>query len=173
LVTPGGSQVSSEPFDEQIGDFPLETRVRFRRFRANAGEVTVRGTVVYFDDNEQMELPIRRPQVVLFLETPTGEDIEIASTFADARDEYILENLTNPELNDGSPRDLYVLVRFKNDVLSIMDRRRNLYELRSNTVRNVPDGETIIDLSLDKFDKNRGVGHIFNAGQRAHQFLRD
>ena len=173
LVMPSHSEVGSEPFDQQMDGLFLETRARFRSFRANAGEVTIGGSVVYFDDNERIELPIHRPQVILFLENPIGDDIEIASTFADKRGEYVFGNLTASELNDGRPRNLYVTVRFENDVLSLTDRRNKLYESRSEIVRNAPDGETVIDLLLDQSDPNRAIGHIFNRIQRVHQFLLD
>jgi len=172
FVTPSQSRAGAEPFDEPMENLPLRTRVgAVRAFRAAAGEVTVRGAVVYFDDNEGVELPVHRPQVSLYLDDPLGKDIKIATTFADERGAYRFENLTNPELKDGRRRDLYVVVRLDNTVLSIENQQRQVYELRSETVRDVPDGETMIDVSLDALNPNRGLGHIFNTIQLEHAFL--
>lgn len=171
LVTPSYAQVSPEPFDEPMDHRPLETRVQFRAFRAAAGGLTVRGSVVYFDDNDRMELPIHRPQVLLYLDNPLGKDIEIDQTFANEHGAYIFENPILPELNPGMRRDLYVVVRFDNSVLSIEDRQKKIYEFPSETVRDVPDGEAIIDFALDPENSNRGLAHIFNTIQLAHTFL--
>lgn len=170
-VTSSYAQVRSVPFDEPVDMLSLETQARFRTFRAPAGEVTVRGTVVYFNDNEEVEVPIHRPQVALYLDMPVGDDIKIDETFADDRGEFIFENLTHSELNGGAARNLYVVVRFDNHVLSIQNPREKVYELASETVRNVPDGETTVDLSIDSQNPNRALGYIFNTVQHAHAFL--
>ncbi len=170
-VTPGYSQDRAIPFDESVDNLPLETQARFRRFRAPAGEVTVRGSVVYFNDNEGVELPIHHPQVLLYLEAAVGEDIKIDETIADDRGEYIFENLTHSELNSGAPRNLYIVVRFDNHVLSIENPGTSVHEFASETVRNVPDGETIVHLSINSRNPNRALGYIFNTVQHAHSFL--
>ncbi|MBI1926030.1 hypothetical protein HYR99_17480, partial [Candidatus Poribacteria bacterium] len=172
FVTPSQSRAGAEPFDEPVENLPLKTRVgAVRAFRAVDAGVTVHGAIVYFDDNARAELPIYRPQVSLYLDDPLGKDIKIATTFADEHGAYRFENLTNPELNDGRHRDLYVVVRFDNNVLSIGNQQRQVYELRSETVPDIPDGETMIDVSLDALNPNRGLGHIFNTIQLEHAFL--
>lgn len=170
-VMPGYAQVRAVPFDEPVDNLSLATQARFRAFRAPAGEVTVRGSVVYFNDNEEEELPIHRPQVTLYLDMPVGDDIKIDETIADDRGEYIFENLTHSELNSRTPRNLYVVVRFDNYVLAIENPGSNVYEFASETVRDVPDGETTIHLSMDSRNPNRALGYIFNTVQRAHAFL--
>jgi hypothetical protein len=157
-------EVGAEPFDSQVDNLFLQTQVKFRVFGVNTDGATVRGSIRYFDDNALTAPPIVRPQVVLYLEG----GVEVASTFADERGEYIFEGLAWPPENR---RDVYALVRLENEVLSLTDRRNIVYELRSETVRDIPDGETTIDLLLDDQDANRGLGAIFNAIQRAHQFL--
>ena len=170
-VTSRYAQVSAVPFNESVDNLPLETHVRFRTFSAAAGEVTVRGSVVYFNDNEEEEIPIHRPKVALYLDMLGGEDIKIDETIADDRGEYIFENLTHSGLNSGVPRNLYIVVRFDNGVLSIENPGANVYKFASETVRNVPDGETTIHLSLDFRNSNRALGYIFNTVQLAHGFL--
>ncbi|MCH8290905.1 hypothetical protein IH992_07390 [Candidatus Poribacteria bacterium] len=174
LVTPNRVETRSEPFDEEVRPLFLETQVQFRAFRRQqVGAVTIRGSIVYFDDNERLELPVIHPEVSLYQENPIGADIEISQTVADENGDYVFENLTHPALNDGEPRNLYVVVRFDNKVLSIEDRRRKIYELESEIVRDVPDGETTVDLSLDAAHPNRVLGHIFNTVQLVHAFLID
>lgn len=157
----------NQPLDKQI----LETHVQTRAFPGSVGEVTVRGSVVYFNDITEAAFPIRRPHVALYLDLPAGEDINIDETIADDRGEYIFENLSHSDFSTHSLRNLYVVVRFENYVLSIENLEAKVYEFASETVRNVPDGDTTIHLSLNSRNSNRGLGYIFNTLQLAHGFL--
>ena len=170
-VTSGHTQVSAVPFNEPVGNLPLNTNVRVRAFPGPPGELTIRGSVVYFNDNKEKEIPIHRPQVALYLEIPEGNDIKIDETTADDRGEYIFENLNPLEVDRGNSRNLYVVVRFNNSVLSIQNPAAKVYEFASETARNVPDGETTINLSIDAKNPNRALANIFNTVQFPHAFL--
>ena len=170
-VTSSYTQVSAVPFNEPVDNLPLKTDVRVRAFPGPPGELTIRGSVVYFNDNEEKEFPIHRPQVTLYLEMPEGDDIKIDETTADDRGEYIFENLTPVEFNRGTSRNLYVVVRLNNSVLSIENPAAKVYEFASETARNVPDGETTIHLSIDAQNPNRALAYIFNTVQLPHAFL--
>ena len=86
---------------------------------------------------------------------------------------YNFNNLNHPALHDGSPRNLYVVLKFDNSVLSITDDLGQTYALQSETLYDVPNGENFINLVIDGFHPMRGIGHIFNTIQDAHAFLFD
>ncbi len=167
----GYAQISDVPFNQTVDDLNLETHVQARAFPNWASDMAVRGTVVYFNDNEGTELPVRRPQVALYHDLPDGGDIKIDETVADDRGEFIFENVSHSDFNRSSSRNLYVVVRFDNRVLSIGSPSGEAYEFASETVRNVSDGVTTIHLSLSSQNSNRAVGYIFNTVQLAHGFL--
>ena len=171
LVTSNKSEVAVRPFDEKSIRFPLKTEVRSVLRVQQANMLTFRGTVRYFDDNQRIERAIHRPSIHLYREQPFTSDIEIGQTFADEQGEYRFDNVTHPELNNGKQCDFYLILRFENSVLSVTNRFQKTYELRSETVRDVCDSEFVIDLTIDNTNPNRGIGHIFNTTQVAHDFL--
>ncbi|MDE0186766.1 MAG: dockerin type I domain-containing protein [Candidatus Poribacteria bacterium] len=170
-VASGYAQVSAVPFNQPLDNPILETHAQVRTAPNSAGDVTIRGSVVYFNDNEEAELPVHRPHVALYLDLPDHDDIKIDETVADDRGEFIFENLSHSDINRSSSRNLYVVVKFDNSVLSIGAPQAKVYAFTSETVRNVPDGVTTIHLSLNSQNSNRAVGYIFNTVQLAHGFL--
>ena len=176
LVTPTRAEIGSEPFKDEVSSFPLQTHVQLSSAPAEIdGAPIIRGTVSYFDDNELSVLPIQRPQIQLYLEDQITGDIIIDRTVGDEQGNYNFNNLNRPALHDGSPRDLYVVLKFDNSVMSIAaeieDGSYQTYALKSETVSDVSGGENVIDLVIDSKDPNRGIGHIFNTIQDAHSFL--
>ncbi|MFQ6043374.1 MAG: hypothetical protein ACE5PV_21180, partial [Candidatus Poribacteria bacterium] len=138
--------------------------------KADSGMVAVRGTAVYFDDNELRELPIRGMRVTLFDENNEFFDEEIATTYTNERGEYYFST-KNIDREDNSKRDLYVIFSFENDVLYIQDKNDRLYEFSSETIFDAQDGEWEFHLELDLQDTFRGLGAIHNTIMKAHDFL--
>ena len=172
LVTPNRAEIGSEPFNEEVRSLPLQTHVQLPSISAQIDNtLIIRGSVSYFDDNELIELPVQRPQIQLYLENQTIGSTLIGRTFGDEQGKYNFDSLNHPSLLDGSPRNLYVVLKFDNSVLSITDKIGRTYVLQSETVSDVPDGETVINLVIDSSHLNRGIGHIFNTIQDAHAFL--
>ncbi len=172
LVTPNRAEIASEPFNDKIRSLPLQTHVQLPSIPAQIdSSLMIRGSVSYFDDNELIELPIQKPQIQLYLENQTTGSTIIGLTFGDGQGKYNFNNLNHPSLHDGSPRNLYVVLKFENSVLSISNDMNQTYTLQSETVSDVPDGETVINLVIDRSHPNRGIGHIFNTIQDAHAFL--
>ena len=176
LVTPTRAEIGSEPFNDEVSSFPLQTHVQLSSAPAKIdGALLIRGTVSYFDDNELSVLPVQKPQIQLYLEDQITGDIIIDHTVGDGLGNYNFDNLNHPALHDGSPRNLYVVLKFDNSVLSIAEEIEDgiyqTYALKSETVSDVSDGENVIDLVIDSKDSNRGIGHIFNTIQDAHDFL--
>lgn len=176
LVTPTRAEIGSEPFKDEVSSFPLQAHVQLSSAPAEIdGAPIIRGTVSYFDDNELSVLPIQRPQIQLYLEDQITGDIIIDHTVGDEQGNYNFNNLNHPALHDGSPRDLYVVLKFDNSVMSIAaeieEGSYQTYALKSETVSDVSGGENVIDLVIDSKHPYRGIGHIFNTIQDAHAFL--
>lgn len=172
LVTSNRAEIGPEPFNEEVKNLPLQTHVQLPAIPGQIDNaLMIRGSVSYFDDNELIELPVQRPQIQLYLENQITGSILVGLTFGDEQGKYSFNNLNHPSLQDGRPRNLYVVLKFDNSVLSITDDMDRTYALQSETVRDVPDGETVINLVVDRFHPNRGIGHIFNTIQVAHAFL--
>ena len=174
LVTPTRAEIGAEPFKDEVGSFPLQTHAQLSSAPAKIdGALLIRGTVSYFDDNELTVLPVQKPQIQLYLENQITGDIIIDHTVGDGQGNYNFNNLNHPALHDGSPRNLYVVLKFDNSVLSMTDDLGQTYALQSETLHNVPNGENFINLVIDASHPIRGIGHIFNAIQDAHAFLFD
>ena len=172
LVTASDAAIGAKPFTERVVSLPLQTHVQSSSTRDQMdGALTIRGSVSYFDDNELVELPVQRPQLQLYLDNQIAGDTIIGHTFGDEQGKYNFDSLNHPSLLDGSPRNLYVVLKFDNSVLSISNDMNQTYTLQSETVPDVPDGETIINLAIDDSHLDRGIGHIFNTIQDAHAFL--
>ena len=172
LVTASDAAIGAKPFTERVISLPLQTHVQSSSTRDQMdGALTIRGSVSYFDDNELVELPVQRPQLQLYLDNQIAGDTIIGRTFGDGQGKYNFNNLKHSSLHDGSPRNLYVVLKFENSVLSISNDMNQTYTLQSETVSDVPDGETVINLVIDRSHPNRGIGHIFNTIQDAHAFL--
>ncbi len=174
LVTPNRAEISTKPFKEEVRTFPLQTHVQLPSVPARIDNtLMIRGSVSYFDDNELIELPVQKPQVQLHLKNQTADSTLVGLTSGDEKGRYDFANLNHPSLHDGSPRDLYVVLTFDNSVLSITNDSNQTYALQSDTVLDVPDGKTVIDLVIDSAHPIRGIGHIFNTIQDTHAFLLD
>lgn len=172
LVTSDRAESGSEPFNEEVRNLLLQTHVQFPSIPAQIDNaLMIRGSVFYFDDNELIELPVQSTQIQLHLENQINNNTLVGLTFADEQGNYNFNNLKHPFLKDGSPRNLYLVLKFDNSVLSITDDMNQTYALQSETIRDVPDGETVINLFIDSSHPNRGIGHIFNTIQDAHAFL--
>ena len=172
LVAASDAAIGAKPFTERVVSLPLQTHVQSSSTRDQMdGALTIRGSVSYFDDNELVELPVQRPQLQLYLDNQIAGDTIIGHTFGDEQGKYNFDSLNHPSLLDGSPRNLYVVLKFDNSVLSISNDMNQTYTLQSETVPDVPDGETIINLAIDDSHLDRGIGHIFNTIQDAHAFL--
>ena len=172
LVAASDAAIGAKPFTERVVSLPLQTHVQSSSTRDQMdGALTIRGSVSYFDDNELVELPVQRPQLQLYLDNQIAGDTIIGHTFGDEQGKYNFDSLNHPSLLDGSPRNLYVVLKFDNSVLSISNDMNQTYTLQSETVPDVPDGETIINLAIDDSHLDRGIGHIFNTMQDAHAFL--
>ena len=174
LVTASDAEIGSEPFNARVDNLPVETNVQ----SSTAGgqddrALIIRGSMSYFDDNELGELPIQRPQIQLYLEHQITSDTLISHTLGDEQGNFNFNNLNHPALHDGSPRNLYVVLKFDNSVLSITDDLGQTYALQSETLHDVPNGENFINLVIDRLHPVRGIGHIFNTIQDAHAFLFD
>ena len=138
--------------------------------KAGLGMVVVRGTALYFDDNELRELPIRDLKVTLFDENNEFFDEVIATTYTNEQGEYYF-SVKNIDREDNSKRDLYVIFSFENDALYIQDKNDRFYEFSSETVFDAQDGEWEFHLELDLQDTFRGLGVIHNTIMKAHDFL--
>ena len=172
LVTPNRAEIASKPFKEDARSFPLQTHVQLPSIPARIDNtLMIRGSVSYFDDNELIELPVQKPQIQLHLKNQPAGSTLVGLTSGDGQGKYVFNNLNHPSLHDGSPRDLYVVLKFNNSVLSMTNDSNQSYALQSDTVLDVPDGETVIDLVIDSFHPIRGIGHIFNSIQDTHAFL--
>ena len=176
LVTASDAEVGSVPFTERVGDSPVQTHVQSSTADGGDGSaLIIRGSVLYFDDNELAELPVQRPQIQLYLENQFADDTIVGHTFGDEQGNFSFNVLNHPSLYDGSPRNLYVVLIFGNSVLSIMEKIEDdtfqTYALQSETLHDVPDGENVIDLVIDSKHPYRGIGHIFNTIEDAHAFL--
>ena len=172
LVTASDAEFGSEPFNARVDNLPVQTHVQ----SSTAGgpddvALTIRGSVSYFDDNELVVLPVQKPQIQLYLEHQIKSDTFISHTLGDEQGNFNFNDLNHPALHDGSPRNLYVVLKFDNTVLSIMDDLGQAYALQSETLYDVPNGENLINLVIDRFHPIRGIGHIFNTIQDAHAFL--
>ena len=173
-MTPTRAEIGTEPFKDEVGSFPLQTHAQLSSAPAEIdGALLIRGTVSYFDDNELSVLPVQKPQIQLYLEDQITGDIIIDHTVGDGEGNYNFNNLNHPALHDGSPRNLYVVLKFENSVLSITDDLGQTYALQSETLYDVPNGENFINLVIDGFHPMRGIGHIFNTIQDSHAFLFD
>ena len=139
-------------------------RARKQRQAEQIGRVNVHGEISYFNDNEKKEIPIQYPNIILY-----NGQIIVAETYADDQGSYFFNDL--PGLDKDQIPNLVIGVRFSNDLLSISDRRKKIYEIRSNIIQNVVKGEVVIDVVLDDRNPNRALGNIYNAIQRAHNFF--
>ena len=172
LVTASDSEIGEAPFTEEAANLSLQTDVQSSSAGdKDDGALIIRGSVSYFDDNILGELPVRRPQLRLVAEDQFAGDTIVGYTVGDERGNYNFDNLSHPALHDGRPRNLYIVLTFDNSVLSITDKSNRTYALHSETYHDVPDGENVVDLVVDRFHPIRGVCHIFNAIQNAHAFL--
>ncbi|MDE0502722.1 MAG: hypothetical protein OXI86_01485, partial [Candidatus Poribacteria bacterium] len=174
LVKPSGSETGVRPFHESVRNFPLQTHVQLPSTSPRIDRaLTIRGSISYFDDNELVELPVQKPLVQLYLENKIVGDEIVGLTLGDEQGNYNFDNLNHPSLRDGSPQNLYMVLRFDNSVLSVTNNKDQTYALQSEALRDVPDGEIVVDLVMDRHHPNRGIGHIFNTIQDAHAFLYD
>jgi len=169
LVSENHSTLSDTPFFEG-GIHLLDGAPVFKRRRTLKNAINARGAIRYFDDNQLQTLPIQRVKVSLYEQNNRISDEQIETTFTNDRGEYAfsVENL-DPE--DGSKRDLYIQIRFENETLYIVDRNDSLYEIKSETSVDVPDGEMVFDLSLSEEHPKRGLGAIQNAIMDERDFI--
>ncbi|MDE0041142.1 MAG: hypothetical protein OXT74_03850, partial [Candidatus Poribacteria bacterium] len=128
LVTASDAEVGSEPFTERVGNSPVQTHVQSSTADGgDDGALIIRGSVLYFDDNELSELPVQRPQIQLYLENQITGNTMVDLTFGDELGNYNFNNLNHPFLKDGTPRNLYLVLKFDNSVLSITDNMNQTY----------------------------------------------
>ena len=158
------AEVLTYPPDRFSGGDILQSRVKQRHWAEQIGQVNVHGKVSYFNDNEKIEKPIQNSKVILY-----NNQIIVAETYADDQGSYFFNDL--PGLDKDQIPNLVVGVRFSNDLLSISDRRKKIYEIRSEIIQNVEEGEVVIDVVLDDRNPNRALGNIYDAIQRAHNFF--
>ena len=158
------AEVLSYPPAQFSTDDIIQPNARKQRQIGQIGQVNVHGIVSYFNDNEKIEKPIRNPKIILY-----NNQTIVAETYADDRGTYFFNDL--PGLEQNQIPNLTVGVRFSNDLLSISDRRKKVYEIKSKIIQNVERGEVVVDVILDDRNPNRALGNIYNAIQQAHNFF--
>ena len=176
LVTASDSATGDKPFTEDMANLPLQTDVQSSAAGVqDDAALMIRGSVSYFDDNVLSEIPVQRPQLRLYAEDRIAGDILVDRTVGDERGNFNFHNLGHPSLHGDGPRNLYFVLIFDNPILSITEKIEDgiyqTYVLKSDTFHDVPNGENVINLVVDRFHPARGICHIFNTIQDAHAFL--
>lgn len=92
---------------------------RSNRAVVGAQEVHLHGQIRYFDDNQRLEVPIRRVRVRLFEQNTYQSDQEIEVVETDENGIYSFPTIDNVDPEDGSKRDVYVIITFENSALKL------------------------------------------------------
>ena len=161
-TSPSEANVSPEPLEHNSRDLQLQTQVQIQQGLAAEG-LTVQGLLTYFNDNERQMRPLQQVKVSLY-----QNQQELARTFADAEGHYRFETLV---LNPNQPRQLQIVVQPDNRILTVVNRRWRTYELKSELVQDVAEGQVTIDLTLDATKANRGLGNILDSIIKTHAFF--
>ena len=157
------AEISTTP-PEQFSVAKITSKPTKRRQAGPIDQVNVHGKISYFNDNEKKEKPIQNPNIILY-----SNQIVVAETYADEQGSYFFNDL--PGLDKDQIPNLTIGVRLSNDLLSISDRRKKIYEIKSNIIQNVGKEGVVIDVVLDERNPNRALGNIYNAIQQAHNFF--
>ena len=158
---PGQAQVSLYPLPVPQQDQQLQVVGRVQQ--AAAGGISVGGTLTYDNDNLRQARPLVRARVTLL-----QSDLALGTTFSDLDGHYLFEEVT---LQPQVVNTLQLSIEMENDILVITNPQREVYTFKSDLIRNVAAGHIQQDLLLDAGNANRGVGHIFETIQKAHDFL--
>jgi len=158
---PGQAQVSSYPLTARQQDQQLQVAGRVQQ--AVAGGISVGGTLTYDNDNLRQARPLVRAKVTLL-----QSDLPLGTTFSDLDGHYLFEEVI---LQPQVVNTLQLSIEMENDILVVTDPQREVYTFKSDLIRNVEPGHIQRDLLLDGGNANRGVGHIFETIQKAHNFL--
>ena len=141
--------------------FPAGLQKRVISFAPGAG-IALEGRVLYFDDNAQVERPIRRVKVRL-LAQPGGK--VIGETLTDSDGNYSFSIALNP------PLSIYIEVRFENEVLHLTDSSKRIYAFKSLPQLISQPGIYRIDYVFDSSNAYRALGFIHNTIMDAYDFL--
>ncbi|MCD6508698.1 hypothetical protein J7M22_19025 [Candidatus Poribacteria bacterium] len=136
-------------------------RLRVLSF-APGGTTTISGKILYFDDNAQVEKPVRSVKVRLI---STPEETVLGEAFTDRDGEYLFS------ISSNLPLSICIEVRFENDVLSLTDSDQNVYRFRSISHSISQTGSYRIDYIFDSANPYRMLGFIHDTVMDAHDFL--
>ena len=161
-TSPSEANVSPEPLEHNSRDLQLQTEVQIQQGLAAEGLV-VQGLLTYFNDNERQMRPLQQVKVSLY-----QNQQELARTFANAEGYYRFETAV---LNPNQPQQLHIVVKPDNRILTVVNRRWRTYELKSEKVKDVAEGQVTIDLTLDATKANRGLGNILDSIIKTHAFF--
>ncbi|MCZ6680750.1 MAG: cohesin domain-containing protein, partial [Candidatus Poribacteria bacterium] len=176
-VTTAGSQVSQTPLPvrhmQRLKPLLKDGGLRQSNRMAVGAPLHIHGQIRYFDDNQRLEIPIRHVQVRLFEQNTFQPDQEIETAKTDDNGSYSFPAIDNIDPEDGTKRDVYVIVAFENDILKLTNEGDGRYQFQSATLFNVDSGDAEIDFALDSSHQQRAAGHIFNAIQDESDFVRE
>ena len=161
-TSPSEANVSPEPLEHNSRDLQLQTKVQIQQGLAAEG-LMVQGLLTYFNDNERQMRPLQQVKVSLY-----QNQQELARTFANAEGYYRFETAV---LNPNQPQQLHIVVKPDNRILTVVNRRWRTYELKSEKVKDVAQGQVTIDLTLDATKANRGLGNILDSIIKTHAFF--
>ena len=161
-TSPSEANVSPEPLEHNSRDLQLQTKVQIQQGLAAEG-LMVQGLLTYFNDNERQMRPLQQVKVSLY-----QNQQELARTFANAEGYYRFETAV---LNPNQPQQLHIVVKPDNRILTVVNRRWRTYELKSEKVKDVAEGQVTIDLTLDATKANRGLGNILDSIIKTHAFF--
>lgn len=143
--------------------FPAKLRGEVISF-APGDTVTISGRVLFFDDNDQIEKPIRWVGIKL-ISQPEFKVLGKAFTDHDGRYSFTV--------SQSPPLSLYIEIKFENDVLYITDSTERTYKFQSLPQTISQTGDYTIDYTFDSANPYRMLGFIHNTIMDAHDFLSD